>query len=101
VFDKTDGIRFSLTQPLHIESGGLDYTSWQVVNRDTGELGPVTDKWDLSTGERPLVAEVLYATPVLDGAGELSLTAKLTLAGTNDGEEEGAIAIGSRFAVKW
>lgn len=101
VFDKTDGIRFSLTQPLHIESGGLDYTSWKVVNRDTGELGQVTDKWDLSTGERPLVAEVLYATPVLDGAGELSLTAKLTLAGNNDGEEEGAIAIGSRFAVKW
>jgi hypothetical protein len=85
---------------LHIESGSLDYTSWQVVDRDTGELGLVTDKWNLAGSDRPLVAEVLYATPVLDGAGELSLTAKMNFGGAGAGENEG-FTIGSRFSVKW
>jgi hypothetical protein len=97
VFDKTDAMRFALTQPLHIESGGLEYTSMQVIDRDTGELGPVTDKWNLSNGERQIVAEVLYATPVLEGAGEVSFTVKANLTG---GDDEG-VTIGSRFAVKW
>ncbi len=73
VFGKEDGFRLSLTQPLHIESGAIEYTSLQVIDRRTGELGVVTEIWDQSPSDRKLVTEMLYSTPVLASNIELNI----------------------------
>lgn len=70
---KEDGLRVTFMQPLHIESGDMEYRSIQVVDRQTGELGAVTETWGLNTSTRKLVTEVLYATPIMNNKLELNL----------------------------
>src|SRR5581483_4549401 len=65
LFRDGDRLRISVAQPLHIESGTLIYRSVEVVDRATGALGPVTQKWNIS-GNRESRNEALYAMPVLD-----------------------------------
>lgn len=72
VFGEADALRFSLIQPLHAESGAIDYTASVVTDRSTGALGSETRRWALS-GERDLAAELLYAAPVFDGRAGFSL----------------------------
>jgi len=78
IFGRFDQLRFSFAQPLHVESGALEYQSLQVVDRNTGELGGVTQKWDLAGG-REYRAEAIYTAPVLDGRAEVSGFALLDL----------------------
>jgi len=68
-----DQLRLSLAQPLHIERGPMDFTSVQVVDRSTGEIGPVTQRFEIGGQERRYIGELLYATPLPDEVGELSL----------------------------
>lgn len=70
---KDDGLRLTFMQPLHIEDGTMEYRSIQVVDRETGELGAVTDSWDLSSSNRKLTTEVMYATPIMNNKLELNL----------------------------
>jgi hypothetical protein len=72
LFANKDLFKVTLTQPLHIESGQLSYTSVEVVDRTTGEIGPVTRTFDITNKARN-VAETLYATPVMKGRGQVSL----------------------------
>ncbi|MFW6299965.1 MAG: S8 family peptidase [Oceanicaulis sp.] len=76
VFSADDGLRFSMIQPLHAETGALSYTTSVVVDRDAGTLAPETRRWALSS-ERDLAAELLYATPFAGGAAGLSLFARV------------------------
>ncbi len=55
-----DAVRFSLIQPLHVESGALNYTASVVTDRQTGAIGQETQRWALS-GERTLAGELSYA----------------------------------------
>ncbi len=71
-FGKQDSVRLSFTQPLHIENGSLEFTSIQVVDRSTGELGSVTRRFDITEKSRRLTSEILYSTP-LTKTGEMSL----------------------------
>jgi hypothetical protein len=66
-----DLLRLSFTQPLHVENGALTYSSLEVIDRTTGDLGPVSQNWGLS-GAREYRAEMLYETPVLDGRAQLA-----------------------------
>lgn len=61
VFGENDSFRVSVMQPLHIEQGGLDFTSVQVTDRATGTTGEVTDFWSLAGGARHLAGEVEYS----------------------------------------
>jgi hypothetical protein len=72
VIGKNDLFQVTLTQPLRIDQGKLSYTGIEVIDRQTGELGPVTRTFDI-TGSPRQVAETLYATPVMSGRGEVSL----------------------------
>lgn len=72
LFGAKDLFKVTLTQPLRVESGQLSYTSVEVVNRDTGEIGAVQRTFDISNRARN-VAETLYATPVFKGTGQVSL----------------------------
>lgn len=100
VFAKHDSFRFSFMQPLHVERGSLDYTSVQVIDRQTGELGIVTDSWSLSGGNREYIAETLYATPILDRRAEISFFGQLKL-NARAPERSEEISIGSRFTLKY
>ncbi|PTQ11572.1 hypothetical protein CLG96_09075 [Sphingomonas oleivorans] len=73
IFDGRDRARFSMSQPMYLEHGKLDYTSVQVIDRQTGEIGPVTNSVDIATGQRQYVAEFLYGRSMFNGTGEMSL----------------------------
>ncbi|WP_323763038.1 S8 family peptidase [Maricaulis sp.] len=96
VLGSSDALRFSLIQPLHVETGSLQYTAGRVTDRETGGIGITTQTWQLG-GERPLQAEMLYATPLLDGAGNLSLFGRLDLSEGREVIQDPALVSGARF----
>lgn len=96
VLGDDDALRVSLIQPLHIESGALEYTSARVIDRESGAMEVQTDSWSLG-GERPLFAEVLYAAPFWSGAGEISLFTRAELSGETTGQDIGGVASGIRL----
>lgn len=71
IIGKSDQFRLSVSQPLHVENGTLEYTSIEVVDRQTGEIGSVTRSFGIADEGRRFNAEFIYATPVMKG-GELS-----------------------------
>lgn len=81
LFGRKDRARLTLAQPMHLERGGVDLTTVQVINRQTGELGPVTQRFNLGVPERQFVAEMMYGASMLDGAAELSVFGRATLNG--------------------
>ncbi len=72
VFGRSDMLRISVAQPLHIEQGELSYSSVEVTNRATGELGTVARRFDIARGDRAYTGELLYAAPLLN-TGEVGL----------------------------
>jgi hypothetical protein len=72
VTGKDDLVRFAFTQPLTIDSGKLAFSSVDVIDRKTGEIGVVTQTFDISVKPRH-VAEALYAAPAFDGKGQVSV----------------------------
>ncbi len=100
VFGKTDQIRASFAQPLHIEGGALGVTTMQVVDRTTGAVGLVTDRLSLEGNDRRYVSEVLYGTPVFGGLGVVSAFGQVEL-NSRELSGETAIAGGGRFSVSF
>ena len=98
LFGDHDALRASIIQPLHVESGAIEYSATQVVDRETGELGDVTERWALG-GERPLVGEMLYATPLLDGRAEISLFGRFDIAGDAVNADLANASTGLRFGL--
>jgi hypothetical protein len=97
VFRKNDSLRMTIAQPLHVESGALEYQSIQVVDRTTGELGLASEFWSLGGGSRRLVAEGQYAVPVLEGRAEASLYGRTDVGEIDIGGAYDAYAGGVRF----
>ncbi len=72
-----DDLRLTVAQPMALVRGTIDFEQIAVVDRNTGEIGVVTESFDIShEGKRRLVAEGLYRTPLLGGASEISLFAR-------------------------
>ncbi len=99
VFGKTDSVRASFAQPLHVEAGAIGVTTLQVVDRETGATAFVTDPLALDGASRRFVSEVLYATPVMDGLGSVSAFGQVELNNREFGYEQTAVAGGVRFSV--
>ena len=72
VVGRNDILRFSASQPLHIEKGKLEFSSLEIIDRSTGELGQGTQNFDISNKTRRMTGELLYATPMTRN-GEFSL----------------------------
>jgi hypothetical protein len=70
---RQDRLRMTLAQPLTVERGAIEFTSIMVIDRETGEKGPVTQRFDLAGGNRRAVAELLYGAPLMDGFAEISM----------------------------
>jgi hypothetical protein len=67
LFTRGDRAQFSISQPMFVERGHLNMTSVQVTDRDTGEIGVVTQAINIS-GQRQIAGEALYSLPVRGNA---------------------------------
>jgi hypothetical protein len=95
-----DALRLSVSQPLHIEGGELAYRSVEVIDRTTGELGVVDRPFDAAGDPRSVAAELLYATPFMNGRGEIGLFGRLEV--QQDSELNlNQYALGSRVSVRF
>lgn len=78
---RSDLARLTLAQPMHMERSSVDLTTVQVINRQTGELGPVTQRFNLGVPERQFVSELMYGRSMMDGAAQVSFFGRVTLNG--------------------
>lgn len=99
VFANQDMLRLSVAQPLHIERGDLTYTSVQVVDRSTGELGLAEQTFKVAGERRPFTGEVLYASPILAGSAELGLFGRVEV--NNRLNEGNSVATGGRLSLRF
>lgn len=99
VFGRNDFAQLRLAQPMRVESGSLDVTSIDVVDRETGELGAVTQRVQLGGGGRQYFVEGAYATPLFEGQGEVGMFVRLDAseAGVEPMEE----VVGARFNLNF
>jgi subtilase family protein len=100
VFEDADTVRLSLAQPLHIEAGALSYSSIQVVDRDTGALGPLNETWNIA-GAREYRMEALYSVPVLDGKGEVAGFGLVDVNPPTEAERTVSLSFGGEFKVNF
>jgi len=91
-----DQFRFSLAQPLHIESGSLVYRYVGVVNRNTGQLGLLSQNWGLSS-DREYRAEAVYALPVINNHAEVDGFTMLDMNPPETPDTPLTLSIGARF----
>ena len=98
LFDHADHLRVTLSQPMHLEQGKIDVTMVQVVDRDAGTLGSVTQSFELSGAPRRYVAELLYGHG-LGKFGEMSLFGRANLRGETNSAPTTAYVVGSRYSL--
>lgn len=92
LFGRGDQLRLTVSQPMHLEHGSIDLTTVQVINRQTGELGPVTQQFDLGAPRRQFVGELMYGRTMLDGAGQFMLFGRANLQGQQSDQLPGVMA---------
>ena len=97
IFSSKDALRVSVAQPLQIERGELEFTSEQVIDRLTGERGPVTQSFGIDT-QRRISAEAVYAMP-LTKSSEFGVFSRYVSAG--DRTEEAGMVVGGNFSIRF
>ena len=85
---KRDRARLTFSQPMHLEGGALDLTQVRVIDRQTGELGLVTERFNITTQKREYVAELLYGRD-LGGNASVNLFGRARI---NNSDEAGGNA---------
>ncbi|HKD24043.1 MAG TPA: hypothetical protein VKB71_18635, partial [Rhizomicrobium sp.] len=98
LFTGLDRLRLSLTQPLHVESGAMNFTSVQVTDRTTGALGALHETWALST-QREYRSEIQYGFAMLDGKAEVAVYG-LADAHPVTAPDTTELAVGGEFQLK-
>ncbi|RJY09877.1 S8 family peptidase [Aurantiacibacter aquimixticola] len=98
LFAEADSFRIAVGQPLTIEQGSLDLDTLQVVDRETGETGRVTQSIGIET-KRRMLGELVYATPVLEGAGELGFFGRYVSEGSISDDD--GLMLGINFGVRF
>ena len=78
----------------------MEFTSVEVVDRSTGAIGPVTQRFDIGGQERRYIGEFLYATPLPEDAGELSLFGRAQLSPGTSAKVDDYV-VGGRFRVSF
>lgn len=69
-----DNLRFTVAQPLQVESGQVEFTSIGVVDRETGERGAITQRFDIADpARRRIRAEAHYGASMADGKTNLAI----------------------------
>ncbi len=96
LFTDVDTMRVSFIQPLHVESGALAYTAGVVSDRETGQIGQETQRWDLA-GERNLAAEVSYGFSVDSDRSSLGLFGRVEAPEARFADQQAEFMGGVRF----
>ena len=99
LFGQNDSVRFTVSQPLHVERGSIDFNSVEVVDRQTGELGVVKQTVALQSPARIHVAEAIYRRPVMGGAADVSLFGRARIGGDTLTARDAALTLGAAFRV--
>ena len=99
VFGSGDRARFALVQPMHVEHGGLNLTNYEVVDRETGELGSVTSFNAVDGLARKLALDVSYGTPVFGGEGEVAGFVRAEAATASGLRGDVVHMLGGRFSL--
>ena len=60
LFSARDRVRLTLSKPMQVVSGQLQYTDVGVVDRQTGELGQVVESASAANDKTPFAAELFY-----------------------------------------
>ena len=60
LFSAHDRVRLTLSKPMQVVSGQLQYTDIGVVNRQTGELGQIVESASAANDKTPFAAELFY-----------------------------------------
>jgi hypothetical protein len=97
LFGHGDSLRLSLAKPLATARGALELTQLKVIDRETGEQAPVTDRFQLEGGVKRLVLEGLYGTAMLDGRAQVSLFGRGELREMDSGTPR--LMLGSQFRL--
>lgn len=93
-----DRLRFTVSQPLHLERGSIDVSNVQVIDRATGALGTVVQTFQLSGGERRYLGELLYGRSLMGGRADLNLFGRMNLQGQRRSGEAG-LTMGGSFRL--
>ena len=101
LLDRADSLRVSLAQPLHVSGGALRITSVQVIDRETGALGNVTEEFGIATKKTPLIGNLAYGRALMDGKAELALFGRAQLAGEPTVEGDAKFMGGLRFSMRY
>ncbi|WP_131819207.1 S8 family serine peptidase [Sphingomonas jatrophae] len=100
LFGKTDRLRLSVAQPLRVERGTIDFKTVAVTDRQTGEIGIVTQSLGVAGTPRRFVGEMLYGATMFDGAVDLSAFGRGELTGYESGIEGlPKYIVGGRFSL--
>jgi len=75
LFDQ-DRMRLSLSKSMQADAGGIVYSTYGVVNRQTGQLGVINETVNPSTGRTPLSLEALYGRLLWNRSADLSVYAR-------------------------
>jgi hypothetical protein len=97
LFGHHDRLRLSVAQPMHVERGTVDYSAVSVINRDTGELGVVTQHGDVAGSQRRMVSEVMYGRALMDGRSEVALFGRANIGG--DQTQYAPVTVGGSFRL--
>ncbi len=69
---RLDRLKFTLAKSMQVDSGKLQYASYGVVNRQTGDLGIINQTSAVGGGTTPVSAELMYGRLLPKQSAELS-----------------------------
>jgi hypothetical protein len=72
LFSKNDRLRLTLSKPMQVVAGQVQFTDFGVVDRSTGELGQIVETMGASNVRTPFAAELFYGR-VLKNDAEASV----------------------------
>lgn len=99
VFGKSDHARLALVQSMHVESGGLDLNSVEVVDRTTGELGATSRFNPANDQARELSVEIMYALPAL--GGQFAGFVRADIAGASGDGDAPNHMLGGQYSIRY
>ena len=102
VFGHNDRLRLTLSKPMQVTSGAVQYFDYGVVNRETGQLGLQVQTVGAASAHTPFAAELFYGRLLGKDGAEASVFAR---AGVNTAQfgVEGPTdyMVGYRYNVKF
>ncbi len=60
LFSGRDRVRLTLSKPMQVVSGQLQYANFGVIDRQTGELGQIVESASAAGDKTPFAAELFY-----------------------------------------